>query len=127
MKRLRYGQQVHFYSWEEYYYALGFLADSKRAALYWEHNEEQGAWGSEGRIHCLIPASSFPQNFKFTAGRGAVHARVNCNDYVATLIEEHRFKIKGIKQDVNAIAETVPDKYIESFLAGYGHDINIVE
>ena len=43
------------------------------------------------------------------------------------MIEEHGFKIKGIKQDVNAIAETVPDKYIKSFLAGYGHDINIVE
>lgn len=41
MKRLRYGQQVQFDSWEEYYYALGFLADSRRASLYWEHNEDQ--------------------------------------------------------------------------------------
>lgn len=69
MRGFVYGRngQVSFSSSEEFYYTLGFLADCRRAALYWEHNEDQVAWGSEGRIHCLIPQERFPDFFKFTA------------------------------------------------------------
>ena len=57
MPKCRYGaqNQVSFRDLHEYYFALGFLANEKNAEIRWENNEEQGAWGSEGRIHCLVP------------------------------------------------------------------------
>lgn len=128
MVKLYYGRngQVSFKDLNEYYFALGFLADSRRASLYWEHNEDQGAWGSEGRIHCLIPETRFPQNFSFTAGRGSgVYARINCNDYVGTLVTDHKFKVRGAMQDVAKILETVPDQYRDIFMEGYGGKIDL--
>lgn len=127
MVKLRYGtqDQVSFSNLNEYYYALGFLANSRNAELRWENNEDQGAWGSEGRIHCLVPESSFPQCYRFTAGRGFVYARINCNEYVGTLVMEHNFKANSKSQNLSAILETVPDKYRESFKEGYGDRLNI--
>lgn len=127
MVKLRYGTQgqVSFDDLNEYYYALGFLANSRNAELRWENNEDQGAWGSEGRIHCLVPESRFPQCFRFTAGRGAVYARINCNEYVGTLVMEHNFKANSKSQDVSAIMETVPDKYRDMFREGYGSGLTI--
>lgn len=123
MPRLRYGQkgQVSFRNLTEYYYAMGFLADSRRAELRWEHNEDQGAWGSEGRIHCLIPESRFPAFFTFTAGRGNVYARINCNDYVGTLITENNFSYNGGWNNVEKIRKTVPEQYLKAFDDGYGN------
>ncbi len=121
MKQLSYGNkgQVSFDSWDEYYYALGFLANRSNAELRWEHNEDQGAWGSEGRIHCMIPETHFPQYFLFTAGRGNVYARINCNDYVATLVMEHNFATGGRRQDLDAIRSTIPTQYLNVFEDGY--------
>ena len=43
--------QIQFANEHEYYKLIGFLAKSDGStSLVWEHNEEQGAWGSEGRI-----------------------------------------------------------------------------
>lgn len=126
MRGLVYGRsaQVRFSSSEEFYYVLGFLADYRRAAIYWEHNEDQGAWGSEGRIHCLIPQERFPDCFKFTAGRGeGVYARINCNDYVGCLVNDHGFKTRGAVQDVEKIISTVPSQYWDIFEKGYGKRI----
>ena len=109
MPKCRYGaqNQVSFRDLHEYYFALGFLANEKNAEIRWENNEEQGAWGSEGRIHCLVPEDKFPQFFRFTAGRGAVYARINCNDYVGALVTEHNFNYNSKGQNVAAILETV--------------------
>lgn len=127
MIKLSYGaqRQVCFNNFYEYYFTLGFLADSRNAELRWENNEDQGAWGSEGRIHCLVPETKFPQFFKFTAGRGNVYARINCNEYVATLIREHNFKQKSKHQDIEAIMKTVPLEYRQSFQDGYGSKLNM--
>ncbi len=128
MRGLVYGRnsQVSFSSSEEFYYVLGFLADYRRAAIYWEHNEEQGAWGSEGRIHCLVPQESFPDCFKFTAGRGVgVYARINCNDYVGCLVNDHGFKTRGVVQDVEQIMSTIPEQYWEAFKKGYGGYVDV--
>ena len=44
-------QQIQFANEHEYYKFLGFLAKSDGStSLVLEHNEEQGAWGSENRI-----------------------------------------------------------------------------
>lgn len=123
MHKLIYGQkgQVSFHDLSEYYYAMGFLADSRRAELRWEHNEDQGAWGSEGRIHCLVPESMFPPFFSFTAGRGNVYARINCNDYVGTLITDHNFSYNGKKNNIDEIIKTVPEQYLQLFYDGYNN------
>lgn len=127
MKQLHYGKtdQVFFRSWHEYYYALGFLSDSHNAELHWEHNEEQGAWGSEGRIHCLVPTARFPQNFRFTAGNGSLYARINCNDYVGTLVTEHNMRYNCHCQDVNRILESVPSEYLHDFENGFGRKVQL--
>ena len=128
MKKLQYGinNQVSFRDENEYYYALGYLANSENAEIRWENNEDQGAWGSEGRIHCLVPSSGFPQCFRFTAGRGNVFARINCNEYVACLVKNHSFNYNSRGQNISKILETVPEKYRESFEKGYGATINIM-
>lgn len=120
MRKLYYGNgQVQFETWEEYYYALGFLSNNRYAEIKWEHNEDQGAWASEGRIHCLVPKTQFPPFFRFTAGRGRIYARINCNEYVENLVEEHGFLTNCARQDYNVILATVPHQYIQSFLDGY--------
>lgn len=126
MAAFSYGQkgQVFFNSLKEYYYALGFLANGKNAEICWESNEESGAWGSEGRILCHVPESMFPPNFLFTAGRGDVYARVNCNDYVGTLVTSHGFSYNTRYQNISKILETVPEQYRNDFQAGYGATIS---
>ena len=47
--------QIQFTSESQYYQALGYLAKSDgTSSIHWEHNENQGAWGSEGRIHFYV-------------------------------------------------------------------------
>lgn len=127
MIKLRYGSQgqVSFRDLNEYYFALGFLANSKNAEIRWENNADQGAWGSEGRIHCLVPESEFPQFFRFTAGRGSVYARINCNEYVASLVTVHKFNYNRRDQSVSEIFETVPEQYRSIFKEGYGGNIDV--
>lgn len=123
MSKICFGKenQVCFRDWHEYYFALGFLANSNNAEIRWEHNENQGAWGSEGRIHCLVPCERFPQNFNFTAGRGSVYARINCNDYVKALVEKHKFSMNSRNNSFNEILSTVPDEYVKDFRSGYNN------
>lgn len=125
MAKLVYGsqRQVEFKTLSDYYFAMGFIANSHNAELRWENNEDQGAWGSEGRIHCLVPQSYFPQFFRFTAGRGNVYARINCNEYVANLVQHHNFNYNCKYQDIQKILSTVPAEYFQSFQDGYGSTI----
>lgn len=126
MVKLVYGsqKQVEFKTLSDYYFAMGFIANSHNAEIRWENNEDQGAWGSEGRIHCLVPQSYFPQFFRFTAGRGNVYARINCNEYVANLVQHHNFNYNTKYQDIKKILSTVPAEYYKSFQDGYGSSIN---
>lgn|GEM_PF-494222 len=75
--KLAYGKkaQIRFQDEAEYYFALGFLASAKHTSLHWEHNEDQGAWGSEGRIHCYGDISIVPSAFTITGGRPGVSGR----------------------------------------------------
>jgi len=125
MIKLSYGsqRQVSFPNFQEYYFALGFLANQRNAEIRWENNEDQGAWGSEGRIHCLVPETRFPQYFRFTAGRGNVYARINCNEYVGTLVNDHNFRYNTRYQNVQEILKTVPEDYRQAFQNGYGSQI----
>ena len=110
--------QVQFADEHEYYRLLGYLAKSDGSTvLVWEHNEQQGAWGSEGRIKFR---SAMPDNIgtlKLTAGVGNVLYRVNCNSFVENLYVNHHF-IKGMVQDISKIKATVPEQFINDFNDG---------
>lgn len=107
--------QIQFNSEKQYYQALGYLAKSDgTSSLHWEHNEEQGAWGSEGRIHFYIPNPSIPGIFTFTAGNGNVVSRVNCNEFIENLRINHLFEI-GKKQDGNKIRNTISKQFQADF------------
>ena len=111
-------KQVSFTCPEEYYELLGFLAKSDGSvSLTWENNEDQGAWGSEGRV-CFhtsrLPAVGC---LRFTAGNGSIYKRVNCNAFVEHLCRYHNY-VQGKYQNVGAIRKTIPEQYMSDFERG---------
>jgi hypothetical protein len=113
--------QVQFNSENEYYQALGYLAKSDgSSSIHWEHNENQGAWGSEGRIHFYVQNSAIQRYFKLTAGNENVVSRVNCNEFVENLKVNHMF-IMGKKQESGKIRNTVP----KQFQADFDHGLTL--
>lgn len=112
-------QQVQFANEHEFYSLLGYLAKSDgTTSIVWEHNENQGAWGSEGRIQIHTPNMPNEWNLRFTAGNGGnVQQRVNCNEFVANLCNNHGF-VEGDTQDIVTIRNLVPELYHEDFDRG---------
>ena len=121
MPSLVYGKkrQVVFRSYEEFFEVLGFLAASNHTDIHIEHNEEQGAWGSESRIHCYGEKNIFPLPLRnaATSGTGSIDFRVNCNEYVSILINDFGFH-EGVDQDAAQIESNVPQKYRKDFERG---------
>ncbi len=116
----RYGTQgqISFNSDTEYYQALGYLAKSDgTTSLTWENNEQQGAWGSEGRIHFYIDNPKITGYFRHTKGTGTIISRVNCNEFLSNLYQNHNF-VNGKIQNVDAIRATIPPEYIDDFNYG---------
>ena len=89
------------------------------SSIHWEHNEEQGAWGSEGRIHVSRNAASFPGYFAnaFTAGVGRVLHRINCNEFVEYIVNNHSFELGAVQNQAN-IRATIPPTYLADFDRG---------
>ena len=106
--------QIRFNSESEYYQALGYLAKSDKTSIHWERNEEQGAWGSEGRIHFYVQNPNIPGYFRLTAGTGNIIHRTNCNDFVQNLVQNHNFQY-GDSQNISNIRSTIPTQYINDF------------
>ncbi len=102
----------------EYYELLDYLAKSDgTTALVWEHNEDQGAWGSEGRIHFyeeIIPLSCY---LGVTKGNKSIAYRVNCNEFVGHIVTNHHF-IEGKYQNTALIRSTIPTEYLPDFDRG---------
>lgn len=109
--------QVQFANEHEYYKFLGYPAKSDGStSLVWEHNEEQGAWASEGRIQILRPLP-YPFNVSLTAGVGNIIARVNCNEFIENIRANHSF-VTGTAQNIQAIRQTISPQYLQDFDAG---------
>ena len=107
--------QIVFSNENEYYKALGYLAKSDgTSSIHWENNEQQGAWGSEGRIHFYIKNPPIPGYFKLTSGRPGVVHRTNCNDFIQNIVANHGFVMGGI-QNIEAIRNTIPPQYLNDF------------
>ena len=110
--------QVQFNNEHEYYELLGYLAKSDgTTSLVWEHNEEQGAWDSEGRIQFNTSNRPYAATLSHTAGVGKIASRVNCNDFVQNLYDNHNF-VNGGTQNVTAIRATIPEEYLADFDRG---------
>jgi len=122
MAQLIYGtnQQIQFISDSEFFESLGFLSKNNgTTSLTWEHNENQGAWGSEGRVHCYQNIANFPNYFSnaFTAGVGNIIHRINCNEYVEYIVTNHSFILGKIQNQANIIA-TIPPANLVDFNRG---------
>jgi hypothetical protein len=119
--------QVQFKNEHEYYELLGFLAKSDgTTSLAWEHNEDQGAWGSEGRIHFFTSNYPFAATLTHTAGVGRIFSRVNCNEFVQNLHDDHQF-INGTAQNIEVIRTTIPKEFLVDFERGVNLDIDIID
>lgn len=123
MAQLTYGTkgQIAFASDNDFYESLGFLAKNDgTTTIHWEHNEDQGAWGSEGRIHCYKNIATFPAYFSsaFTAGVGKIVHRINCNEYIEYIATNHAFVEGQAIQNEAAIRATVPAANLPDYLRG---------
>lgn len=116
------GKRMRFYSENEYYETLGFLSKTDSSTLIvWERNQDQGAWGPEGRILCFHSLNKFtpPLKRKFTKGLGKkIKHRINCTEFVANLINNHEFVLNE-KQDIVKIKHTIPESFHADFDKGY--------
>lgn len=109
--------QIQFADEHEYYKFLGYLAKSDgTTSLVWEHNEEQGAWASEGRIQILSPIP-YPFQLQETAGVGNILSRVNCNEFIENIRSDHNFVV-GKRQNIIEIGSTIPEEYMTDFNDG---------
>lgn len=110
--------QISFSNENEYYELLGYLAKSDgTTALTWEHNEDQGAWGSEGRIKFFTSNIPVSASLNHTAGVSNIVSRVNCNDFIENIATNHNF-IMGRNQNLNNIRNTIPLEFQQDFDRG---------
>lgn len=113
-------QQIQFASDNDFFEALGFLSKNDgTTSIQWEHNENQGAWGSEGRIHCYQNIANFPAYLSnaFTAGANNIIHRINCNEYIEYIATNHHFQL-GNNQNLTLITPTIPAQYTADFNRG---------
>ncbi|MDE5590074.1 MAG: hypothetical protein K2J60_13215 [Acetatifactor sp.] len=121
MARLVWGQdgQLEFADQEEYYYSLGLLCNSDWFNIVYEPNRKTNSWADAFRIQCARCPVELPQAFQ-DALRS--QDRINNNEYVENLYTNHKFVYDGKKYihgDYDDVRETVPDKYLADFDAGY--------
>lgn len=121
MARLVWGQdgQLEFSDQEEYYYSLGLLCHSDWFNIVYEPNRLTNSWADAYRIQCSKCPVELPQAFQ-----DALRSldRINNNEYVENLYTNHNFIYDGTKYiygNYEEVRETVPDKYLKDFDAGY--------
>lgn len=114
--------QMRFSNANDYYEFLGFLCKNDGStSIVWEPNDEQGAWGPEGRIHFHVdPPVALRADLDYTRGRGNnIVWRVNCNEFVEDVLANHGFVV-GATQDRTTVRASVPNANIPDFDRGLG-------
>ena len=98
-------KQLSFADQHEYYQALGSLCRRGSYTITFETNSQTESWG-DAFINAMRNAR-----------------RINCNDYVQNLYEQHDFDFdvanKVLHGDYNKVKRTVPTSYYEDFENGY--------
>lgn len=99
---------IRYSSWETFAFALGYLAnelhyrninDSGLIDLHFESNDDQGAWGKEGRIHYYGVGAYLSSVFTDwynakSAGVNNITYRINSNNYMYSLVHDFGFEVK---------------------------------
>ena len=108
--------QVSFNNDAEKYSFIGYLTQSV-VSIQWENNDQQGAWGKEGRMAFTTADVKlhFP-NLGYSAGVGNYVFRLNCNDFVQLLF--NLGFVKGNQQDIVVIRNNIPALYQADFDTG---------
>ena len=102
-----------FENWENFSLTLGFLSNiihyfgqngntnlSNSIQILIEQNNQQGAWGTEGRILYYNSINLLQQNLPDlnnvrTNGVGQVTCRINSSEYVRDLLSDFNFQLLG--------------------------------
>ena len=112
---LKFQNNSHFFE------ALGFLVQSATngaCRFVIEDNQEQGAWGQEYRIQIFNNRSLFDDFFidKVTKGIGLCIGRINNNQYLEHIINNHNVQIPNV--NVQNVRVTIPTQYKIDFDRG---------
>ncbi|MBD0850517.1 hypothetical protein [Maribacter arenosus] len=108
-------KQIIFNSEGEFYEFLGYLTKNDgTTVLVWEFNDKSGAWAQEGRILFFSQPQNLRADLSQTAGVGRIVSRVNCNEFIENLKQNHSF-VLGEIQDVAAVRNTVPQQFLGDF------------
>lgn len=94
MSKLIYGRngQVYFDNEKEKQEAIEYILSSPNVNFsIHEDNQEQGAWGSEDRIH-FYSEEGVPGSLKkiMTAGKTGLYGRINCKEFCDEIRAEAR-------------------------------------
>lgn len=110
--------QLVFKNLNEYYRALGHLTNSEAYSISYEYNKKNGSYSDACRIHILSKATNIPQAFE---NKRTTNGRINCNDYVINLRDNHNFVQSGnvYIRNFDDVFSTVPEEYISDFLVGF--------
>lgn len=111
--------QITFNSASEYYELLGYLAKGDGSTIIvWEDNDLAGAWEKEGRILFFVPQpANLRANLSHTAGVNNILSRINCNEFIVNIRNNHGF-VLGETQNLAAVRATIPGQFIQDFNAG---------
>ncbi len=136
---LDWGNVLQFTSEEEYYETLGFLSkDEEFIRIYTESNDKAGAWAGQGRMSLRnVSVESLPDAL-MRAFQTSADGRISETRYVRNLKENHRFTREVdptgsdftkrlYKDSLEAVLETIPEKYENDFYRGYHWNCEIIK
>ena len=111
--------QIRFDTVADYYEFLGYLAkEDGTTKVAWESNDEQGAWGQEGRIQFYVAQpATLAAKLLHTAGTGNITSRVNCNTFIEHIASHHHFVSNGPQNKV-VVRSSLPPSYLADFDRG---------
>jgi hypothetical protein len=112
--------QIQFSNEHEYYELLGYLSKTDGSTnLTWEDNDEQGAWGKEGRIEFFVDNPNFLATLMHSAGNGGkIISRVNCNEFIHNIVTNYGFVVRE-QQNYSTIRNIIPQQYLLDFDRGF--------
>lgn len=100
---------LKFSSWESYSFILGYLSNkdhyvniqnnlNEGISIHIEGNNNQGAWGEEGRIHFYGSINYLKTHLRdlfinSSAGNGRITRRINSNGFIMSLVENYNFDV----------------------------------
>ena len=110
--------QLIFANASEYYQALGHLTNPNAYSISYEYNKKNGSYSDACRIHILSSATNIPKAFE---DKRTTNGRINCNEYVENLKENHNFVQSGnvFSCNFNDVLSTVPREHIADFIKGF--------